>query len=778
MAALQEECNRTDKRLSELQYWNPMQKEMEACQEDIRLLKEQQNKLTAEQTLVQSEINRVRQDGQAKYEQTEKEYKHKQDVALTELEQLKAALTQTEELLSRWKGSLYEWLTENKPGWEDNIGKVVDEQHVLYAQGLEPTLTQNEALFGVSLNLNAIPVHHRTPDEYRVLQKEQQEAVAAKKRELAELEQQCNKELDSLSDSYKRKIHELQQQETNVRVQLAQIPLEIKDAETRLHQHECKNQEKIRDEHEKRTAAYNDARLNLERETEARTKQRTKREKDMKAADSEFNSAKKELQNRFDAFKGVQSKEHTEREKDIAERTALIKRQERDELKGKGADTSAIELCQHDISELQNTLNKITAQRHFVIEYRKDDEELFSHEAEYRKEKSQAELRDATARQAYDDKRKKYENEQSEKASLLKEKNAQTEAMREGLKHYEQLCQVENILPDVFLQDDVVQKTSNTCADLVVQMRGVINKKRQKQDELKRATNSFNSHFGANNTFHFISPQYDEEYLTFALNLQDFIDNNKIEDYRVRVTEHYNTILRSVSREVGLLMNHSAEIKGIINDVNRDFQERNFAGVIKSIELKAEESSDRMMQLLRSIRDFMEEKSLSIGELNLFSGSDRDQVNEKVVEYLKRFMKQLQKEPSRTELTLSDTFRLQFRIQENDNNTGWVERINNVGSDGTDILVKAMVNIMLINVFKTKASRKNGDFIIHCMMDEIGKLHPSNVSGILQFANVRNIYLINSSPMGYNADIYKYNYLLTKDGKSQTHVKRLITINA
>lgn len=778
MAALQEECNRTDKRLSELQYWNPMQKEMEACQEDIRLLKEQQNKLTAEQTLVQSEINRVRQDGQAKYEQTEKEYKHKQDVALTELEQLKAALTQTEELLSRWKGSLYEWLTENKPGWEDNIGKVVDEQHVLYAQGLEPTLTQNEALFGVSLNLNAIPVHHRTPDEYRVLQKEQQEAVAAKKRELAELEQQCNKELDSLSDSYKRKIHELQQQETNVRVQLAQIPLEIKDAETRLHQHERKNQEKIRDEHEKRTAAYNDARLNLERETEARTKQRTKREKDMKAADSEFNSAKKELQNRFDAFKEVQSKEHTEREKDIAERTALIKRQERDELKGKGADTSAIELCQHDISELQNTLNKITAQRHFVIEYSKDDEELFSHEAEYRKEKSQAELRDATARQAYDDKRKKYENEQSEKASLLKEKNAQTEAMREGLKHYEQLCQVENILPDVFLQDDVVQKTSNTCADLVVQMRGVINKKRQKQDELKRATNSFNSHFGANNTFHFISPQYDEEYLTFALNLQDFIDNNKIEDYRVRVTEHYNTILRSVSREVGLLMNHSAEIKGIINDVNRDFQERNFAGVIKSIELKAEESSDRMMQLLRSIRDFMEENSLSIGELNLFSGSDRDQVNEKVVEYLKRFMKQLQKEPSRTELTLSDTFRLQFRIQENDNNTGWVERINNVGSDGTDILVKAMVNIMLINVFKTKASRKNGDFIIHCMMDEIGKLHPSNVSGILQFANVRNIYLINSSPMGYNADIYKYNYLLTKDGKSQTHVKRLITINA
>lgn len=297
-------------------------------------------------------------------------------------------------------------------------------------------------------------------------------------------------------------------------------------------------------------------------------------------------------------------------------------------------------------------------------------------------------------------------------------------------------------------------------------------------DELKRSVNSFNSHFGANNTFHFISPQYDEDYLAFSLGLQDFIENDKIEVYRARVSEHYNTILRSVSREVGLLMNHAAEIKGIINDVNRDFQERNFAGVIRSIELRAEESSDKMMLLLRSIRDFTEENSLNIGELNLFSDSDHDKVNAKVVEYLKKFMKQLQKEPSRTELTLSDTFRLQFRVQENDNNTGWVERINNVGSDGTDILVKAMVNIMLINVFKTRASRKKGDFIIHCMMDEIGKLHPSNVSGILKFANVRNIYLINSSPMGYNADLYKYNYLLTKDGKSQTHIKRLMTINA
>ena len=774
---LNEECNRTDKRLSELQYWHPLKAETDACREDIRTLSEKERELKGQLTITGNELKQMRAEALMKYDQTEKDYARKAEIADGELKLLQEELTKTEELLSRWKGSLYEWLTQNKPGWADTIGKVVDEQNVLYVQGLAPEVAEGGTLFGVRLNLDAIPVHHRTPDEYRRLKKEQQEAVSAKKKELIDLAQEKEHQLEEVRKSYKGKLSDLQQQETTLSVQLQQIPQKKKDAETRLRQLEQKEQQQIAEEREKRTHAYYDARLNLERESEDRAQQKAKREKDLRSADSEYTSAAKARQKNFDEFCHKQQTEADERLKDVAERKQMLERQERDELKGKGADTNAIELCRKDIESIQRVLEEITAKKHFVIEYRKDEEELFSHESEFKDEKRKLEARDAQMRQTYNVKRKRYENEQSEKSGKLKEKNNLLESMKEGLKQYEQLCGVENILPASLLEDEKMEQSSETCGELVVQMRGALNKKRQKTDELKRATNSFNSHFGANNTFHFIVPQYDEEYLEFALNLKDFIENDKIEEYRERVSEHYNTILRSVSREVGLLMNHSAEIKGIINEVNRDFQERNFAGVIKSIELRAEESSDRMMLLLRSIRDFTEENALTMGELNLFSGTDRDEVNKKVIEHLKRFMRQLQKEPSRTELSLSDTFRLQFRIQENDNNTGWVERINNVGSDGTDILVKAMVNIMLINVFKAKASRKNGDFIIHCMMDEIGKLHPSNVSGILQFANVRNIYLINSSPIGYNADIYKYNYLLTKDGKSQTHVTRLLTNN-
>ena len=48
------------------------------------------------------------------------------------------------------KGSLCEWLEKNKPDWQETIGKVADEELVLYNNELQPQLVNKEAtLFGV-----------------------------------------------------------------------------------------------------------------------------------------------------------------------------------------------------------------------------------------------------------------------------------------------------------------------------------------------------------------------------------------------------------------------------------------------------------------------------------------------------------------------------------------------------------------------------------------------------------------------------------------------------
>lgn len=141
-------------------------------------------------------------------------------------------------------------------------------------------------------------------------------------------------------------------------------------------------------------------------------------------------------------------------------------------------------------------------------------------------------------------------------------------------------------------------------------------------------------------------------------------------------------------------------------------------------------------------------------------------------------LKQLVKEIIRSKrdyISLSDSFELKFRVIENYTDTGWVEKISNVGSEGTDILVKAMINIMLLNVFKEGASKRFKDFKLHCVMDEIGKLHPGNVRGLLKFANDRNILLINGSPTENDAMAFRHIYKLEKDSKAMTKVKRIIS---
>lgn len=297
-------------------------------------------------------------------------------------------------------------------------------------------------------------------------------------------------------------------------------------------------------------------------------------------------------------------------------------------------------------------------------------------------------------------------------------------------------------------------------------------------EEFKQAVNAFKGNFSSQNTFHFRTEfNTDADYTEFAADLNDFLSNRKIEEYRVRTSSQYATIIKRIAREVSDLDKHNADIKSTINEINKDFRENNFAGVIKEIELRAVESNDRLMQQLLSIKRFDDEHGFNIGQLNLFSDEENlNRTNQQAVNLLMSLIDQMDAEQKRETITLSDTFKLEFKVKENDNDTNWVEKLSNVGSDGTDILVKAMVNIMLINVFKRKISRKFGDFKLHCMMDEIGKLHPNNVEGILKFANVRNIFLINSSPTTYNAGAYRYTYSLCKDERSNTIVRTLLTI--
>ncbi len=298
--------------------------------------------------------------------------------------------------------------------------------------------------------------------------------------------------------------------------------------------------------------------------------------------------------------------------------------------------------------------------------------------------------------------------------------------------------------------------------------------------ELQEAINKFTGNFSAQNIFSFKTNLIEQlEYFQFAEELKEFIDEDKISMYEKRVNELFAEIIKLVGKETTGLLSKEGEIEKVINDINRDFVKRNFAGVIKSIQLRLVQSSNKVVHLLTEIKKFNDENIHDLGEANLFSSNEqtREAKNKKAIGFLSSLVKEIA-DYKHDDINLSDSFELEFKIVENDNDTNWVQNLANVGSDGTDVLVKAMINIMLLNVFKEGATKnKFKDFKLHCMMDEVGKLHPNNVRGILKFANDRNINLINSSPQSFDALAYRYTYKLAKDDKSVTIINRLITNN-
>ena len=769
------EQNRAENALKELRQWHPKADEIKQVDEDLQQLNFTAKENAVRQKAVNSQIGQITVEYRMKDAEIKQAYQREQERLDSERTNIREHIAKIDGLLARLDGSLYKWLCENVNGWEDTIGKVVDEERILYAQGLDPQSdAEAKGLFGIKLNLDNINSVHRTPDEYRSERNSLEEQVRQINRQLTQMPVALQEETAKLGKKYADRVNPLRQTLTLLKVEEGQIPGKRQNLQNRRHELGMEEKELIEQEKAVRERSLNEAVLKVESEKDVRGKKEIKNRKDLKELDSLFKKATKGLDDELHFFKDEQATAASARNQEIARQKKQLDEQMLAELAGKGVDTNLLEQYRNALKNLNNLLKRIENDRNLVISYRETERNLFAREPEFKKAIRTIEQKLTMIRQHYEDKRNRIEKKYKELGERQKKVINELKHRRDGLSAYRQMRDNEHLVPNSFLSDADMEKTEQDCQMLLSQLRGTVNQKRESIDRLKEVVVSFNRNFKPQNAFHFNTmPVTDNDYLQISVDLQDFIDNNKIEEFRIRTSEHYKDILGRISSEIGSLMKRRSDVDGVIQDINRDFIEKNFAGVIKSIELRADESSDKLMQLLISIHNYAVENALSIGELNLFSSNNRDEINRKVVDYLKSLSHQLQNEPNRPTVSLGDAFRLQFRVKENDNDTGWVERINNVGSDGTDILVKAMVNIMLINVFKKKAARKSGDFIVHCMMDEIGRLHPNNIKGILQFANSRNIYLINSSPTSYNPYDYRYTYLLSKHGV-KTRVEKLL----
>jgi hypothetical protein len=685
-----------------------------------------------------------------------------------------------ENKIQQSKSSLYGWLNDNNiPNWQNTIGKVIDEDNVLFNTELNPKLidSTSSTLFGIELNLNTLKNSIKTVKEYNQEIEEYKDKIVEVQNTIKQLNVNKEDSLQKLKTKFRKKLNGLKEVIAENEYTISQNEEKLKKNKIDLDEWILKAKsekeailQKLENDLDEVASKKLKAKDNLEvikkgirRKTSLKEKER---DYELKSLEEIRNNTISEIKTSISNGKEVSNK-----------RIQELKKEQTSELDNKGADTKRLNIIDDRLNDIEKDLDYIKENETIVIEYNKDKRELFDKVPQLKVDKTSLEKKQVSIVNEHKIELHKINlkyAKQEQFVNSIKSEIDEFDVDENKILEFKEKSETYKSVRIYFSEPIREIVETKTAISIITEINNKHYKGIETFKELQQSTNGFTGNFSEQNIFSFkVKLNEDIEFLNFASELKEFIELDKINQYEKRVNDRFAHIIRLIGRETTELNSKKGEIEKIIKKINDDFIGKNFVQAIKGMEMKTLESSNPIVKLLIQIKEYNDENSLALGETNLFTSSESNSKNQKAVDLLKQLVKELIKSKSTT-LTLSESFDLQFRIIENDNDSGWVEKLSNVGSEGTDVLVKAMINILLLNVFKDSASKKFKNFKLHCMMDEIGRLHPNNVKGILRFANERNILLINGSPTSQNATDYKYTYKLAKE-QSKSNTKKYIT---
>jgi len=776
---IKESENNLKRKKSELRHKTFFSSEIDTCKDSKKTL---DDKISSSKSIILNSTNQtgtIRKEWELEIKEVERINNTSVEKEKEKSQKLVLKIEKIENKIEQSKSSLYGWLNDNVSNWQNTIGKVIDEDNVLFNTELNPKLidSTSSTLFGIELNLNTLKNSIKTVKEYNQEIEEYKGKIIEIQNSIQQLNGNKDDSFQKLKTKFKKKLNSLKEVIAENEYTISQNEEKLKKNKIDLDEWVSKaklEKEAILQKLEKDLDEAASNKLKAQDKLDV-IKKGIKRKTSLKEneRDSEIKSLEKIKNNKINEITISISNGKEVSDKRIQE----LKKEQTSELGNKGADTKRLGVIDARLNDVEKDLEYIKENETIVIEYNKDKRELFDKVPQLKVDKASLEKKqDSIISEHKIELNKiitKY-SKQDDFVKSIKSKIDEFDADENKFIEFKEKSETYKSIHIYFSEPIREIVETKTAISIITEINDKHYKGIETFKELQQSTNAFIGNFGEQNVFSFkVKLNDDIEFLNFASDLKEFIEVDKINEYEKRVNDRFAHIIHLIGRETTELNSKKGEIEKIIKKINDDFVGKNFVQAIKEMEMKTLESSNPIVKLLIQIKEFNDENSFALGETNLFTSSESNSKNQRAVDLLKQLVKELMKSKSST-LTLSESFDLQFRIIENDNDSGWVEKLSNVGSKGTDVLVKAMINISLLNVFKEGASKKFKDFKLHCMMDEIGTLHPTNQKGILRFANERNILLINGSPTSQNATDYKYTYKLAKE-QSKSNVKKYIT---
>jgi hypothetical protein len=760
------------------------EEEIQKLKTELQTIDHGNKQLPADRKNAVQQIETIQKQWELDEQNLQKNFERNKEKIEADLSETNARIAEIESYINKSNDSLYGWLTENYTDWEKTIGKVIDEKNVLFNTSLNPKFTdRTDNFYGISIDLNEINKTVKTVSEYESEIASLHEQVQVIKQTILGQSKQLEEDKEKLKKKYQPNIRKHKDDIRGIDYKLEQLNNKQWETTIKLKNQQAKAQTVRIEQLESIDTSIAEA-VEQSKVVELKIQStEDQNNKAIRALEKECNKIIEAENDRKSTFLIEIEAAIITKKADIDTQKSEIHNRQNKELSDKGADTRRLNKIDVQLKEVETKLSFIENNRALVERYRYDKEQYLDKENDFKHQKKQLDKQMEQESSKYLKQQAELSNELSAIQSIARELDNQLKLMQEDIVLFSEFQDTEcyKTVVEYFSNTSLHSPTDKRVKRLIDEVKSIhYEKLHNRKDELRNTATDFLGKFSENNIFKFKKAiPNDSALLAFSEMLSDFVEEQKIERIENEVNERFALIVSTIGTETDNLLAQSGEIQKIITKINHDFIARDSigAGVIKKIELKVEESKNEIVQLLLMIKKFNDENAMEFGKPNLFSSGNQERKNKDAVDLLKQFVKKIN-EGKRDFVTLSDSFELKFRIEENLNDTGWVEKLSNVGSEGTDTLVKAMVNIMLLNVFKESVSKRFKDFRLHCMMDEIGKLHPTNVRGILKFANDRNILLINGSPIENDALAYTHIYKLNKDAESMTKVNLIITQHA
>ena len=737
-----------------------------------RLFESLQSKLQLLQAEVQKVAEQIFSAEQSKdYKLQNLQHKHEKETA--------ALKTQINELIKRKNLNARSVLGYMKENSFENTAvlSALLKDEVLYAEGLNPQLVQqSESLLGLKLDTSSLDIQAYELSAVSI-------SLQASEERLKRMDAQALVETETLDNETRNAINALRREQGRINTEIDECLRALPKAEQ-----ECLALAEQVQSLQNLAAKKKDEELILAKQQKEQMEAVylgvKEEERILKVSfQNELDKIKTELTNRQERVLKKKDEELVYKNSELSKikeackaMFQTIKKEEDETLVKGGVDPELLKKYQINIEQKQGELSKIEMFSELVLEYKIDQKRIFMLLDTKKKELENLSLLIKDKEKAFEVLKQAHEDE---KEALTKERDgylSKVNRLQKDLKEY-LAFKASSLYGELstLIENSELEANDDNVSEMISKLRDLGFEHASSKDKLRKKLNRAFSSISLHNIFNLYAPSSDSDtaILTSAKALKTFVLENKIETYKEQVAKEFTMTLRHLSSEIAELLKAEGDISKTVSRINKTLQDLQGIKVIRGIELRYKESDNLLLNVLKAIGSLVEENPYG-NEINLFSAETNEHFNKKALKHLEELALHLHEEKLDS-LTLDESFVLEFRAIENGNDTGFVPSLDGIGSNGTDVMVKAMVNIAMLSLARKQSSKKEVSVYFHCILDEVGILSPAYLKELIAYANNKQIRFINGAPDEKLVSTYKRLYMLSTNTKHQTIVRKLVS---